>query len=142
MKTGNLSIALVVLALVAGLSLGIAINEVRSDVVTEEVIVNQTVEVEVPVEVEVEKDLSSILNSAVEKYLAEVRDDLDQYEAVTRVDVDDVWSINLDEDYKSVSFSVEYRIIDTLTNARQDFDCNVLVEYDFDEDEIEVTSVC
>jgi ABC-type Na+ efflux pump permease subunit len=136
MKTGNLAFSLVLIALFAGLSLGVVLNEVISEPEIKEVpvVVEKIVETPVEVVVEVEKDLNSVLNSAVDFYLSEVREDLDKYQELDRVKVEDKWTIEVDEDLKTISFSVEYRVFDTLKDKRTNYCENVEVIYEVDED--------
>jgi hypothetical protein len=116
MKTGNLAIAFVLLALVAGAALGVAINEVRTEVVE----VEKLVEVEVPVEIEVEKDFDAYKQLAVDLCYDEYAEDikLDKYEELILFDVSDEWNILFDGN-KTISIDeLKFRQFDTLTEAR------------------------
>jgi hypothetical protein len=130
MKTGNLAIALVILALISGLSLGIAVNEVRTDVVE----VEKLVEVEVPtVEyVSVERDFETYKTQAVDLCKNEFTDtiELDKYEELVLLDVSDEWNLVFDGN-KTISIEeLTFRRFDTLTNERTTWtkDCEVFLE--------------
>lgn len=139
MKTGNLSLALVILALVAGLSLGAVAGNLLAD---EEV---KEVEAEVPTEVEVEKlvekDFQAYLDEAVDEYLADVKEDLDKYQEVSVVEVGENWTIDFSEDLNETAFNIEYKIFDNLEDTRESESCNVSIIKESEEEEV-IEAVC
>lgn len=138
-----LSVTLMVIALLIGTLLGAVMF---SDTEVVETVKTETKEVEVPVEVEktveVEKDFSDYLNESVDYYFSDVREDLDKYEEISVIDVDDEFAIRLSEDEQSVYFEVDYRLIDTLRDRRRSESCDVEVVYDLEEDEQEINARC
>jgi hypothetical protein len=136
MKTGNLAIAFVLLALVAGAALGVAINEVRTEVVE----VEKLVEVEVPVEIEVEKDFDAYKQLAVDLCYDEFVEYIkpDKYEELILFDVSDEWNIVFDGN-KTISIDeLKFIKFDTLTEARNPYtrNCTVFLE---DGEDAEIT---
>ena len=120
-------IALVILIALVALLVGGLVGTQFSD--TEEVEVIKIQNVSVPVEViktinvttEVEVDY---LSNALEAYLAEVNEDLDKYQELSKIETEDAYLVAFDVDRKdnkviTVSFDVPYKITDTLTNERQ-----------------------
>jgi hypothetical protein len=140
MKTGNLALSLVIMALIAGLSLG----AIATSILTEPKVEIQEVPVEVPTEVivEIEKNLNSVLNQAVDGYLEEVKETLDKYEELDKIEVSDDWAIQLDEDLQIVDFTIEYRVYDTLSKSRADYCKIVEVVEETDEETIYNTNNC
>jgi len=120
-------IALVILIALVALLVGGLVGTQFSD--TEEVEVIKIQNVSVPVEViktinvttEVEVDY---LSNALEAYLAEVNEDLDKYQELSKIETEDAYLVAFDVDRKdnkviTVTFDVSYKITDTLTNERQ-----------------------
>jgi hypothetical protein len=140
MKTGNLALALVFLALFAGMALGVGLDIARTEVVEVEKIVNQTVPVEV--EVLVEKDFNAYKDEAVNLCYAEFAEDikLDKYEELILFDISDEWNIVFDGNTTISIDKLKFRRFDTLTDKRNTYTraCTVFLE---EGEEAEITLV-
>jgi len=132
METGNV-VLIALLALLIGGLIGVVAtpNQVVEVPVIKEVIKTQNVSVPVEVVKEVEKDY---LSMALAEFLNEVEDDLDKYQEISKVEAEDDYTVAFDIDRKDnkvivVSFEVSYRVLDTLTDERENVVKNVEVKF-------------
>jgi hypothetical protein len=134
MKNIGFTVTLAVLTLLLG-GLFTYVAMPRTVEVPVDRIVRQNVSVIVPVEVEVVKEVAvDYLGMALAEFLDEVEEDLDKYQELSRVEVADDYTVAFDVDRKDnkvivVSFEVSYRLIDTLTNERENVVKNVEVKF-------------